>query len=327
MTSIKIDQIDAKILKDLLQDGRKNFNKIAKEAGVSKDIIWQHYKKLKNDGIIVGATVQLNYARLGYYTVGSIFVTIDPKNQDQIVKSIKKLQNIYGVNTGNGPKIWVVATLKSMEELDDVKHAIKQVPSVLGMQTEIWIGIRHMVDNLSVLSIGKKASKPEKTDMPAKDCIKKTKSKIDKTDIQLIEKLSKNSRLSFRKIAKELNVSTDTVSRRYRKLEQNGIIKSVIQINPIKLGYVGRAMFNLAFISQKSSSEVIDKISIIPDIVLILKTSGVFDLSITARVKDMEHLFSIQDKIVSISGITRMETTMTRGRALMPGPKTYISTF
>ncbi|PVX26629.1 MAG: hypothetical protein CW691_00860 [Candidatus Bathyarchaeum sp.] len=43
---------------------------------------------------------------------------------------------------------------------------------------------------------------------------------MDRLDFELIGKLIKNSRASFRKIAKELNVSTDTVMRRYKKLKK-----------------------------------------------------------------------------------------------------------
>ena len=70
----KIDEIDAKILKDLLKDGRKEFIEIAKEAQVTKDVIWQHYTNLKKKGIIVGATIQLNYAALGF-DVAAVFLS------------------------------------------------------------------------------------------------------------------------------------------------------------------------------------------------------------------------------------------------------------
>jgi DNA-binding Lrp family transcriptional regulator len=42
----KLDEIDIKIIKDLLRDGRKNFAAIAKECNVSKTTIGEHYKKL-----------------------------------------------------------------------------------------------------------------------------------------------------------------------------------------------------------------------------------------------------------------------------------------
>ena len=55
--------------------------------------------------------------------------------------------------------------------------------------------------------------------------------------MQIVEKLTKNGRLPFSKIAQEIGASTDTVARRYEKLRKNNFIKVSIQINPLELGY------------------------------------------------------------------------------------------
>jgi DNA-binding Lrp family transcriptional regulator len=46
-----IGEIDIKILKELLKDGRKSFTDIAQEYHLSKDIIWKHYNDMKKTGI------------------------------------------------------------------------------------------------------------------------------------------------------------------------------------------------------------------------------------------------------------------------------------
>ena len=54
-----------------------------------------------------------------------------------------------------------------------------------------------------------------------KNEIKNLKIKIDQIDKEIIKKIEKNSRLSFRKIAQTLEISTGTVSRRFKKLYKN----------------------------------------------------------------------------------------------------------
>ena len=78
----RIDEIDAKILKDLLVYGRKPFTEIAKEAGTTKNIVWQRYKRMKKEGIIVGSTIQANYQRLGYPSGASIFIAFKPGKRE-----------------------------------------------------------------------------------------------------------------------------------------------------------------------------------------------------------------------------------------------------
>lgn len=60
-----LEEIDIKILKELLKDGRKSFTTIAEEYHTSKDIIWKHYQNMASAGIIVGATTQFNYPKFG----------------------------------------------------------------------------------------------------------------------------------------------------------------------------------------------------------------------------------------------------------------------
>ena len=58
-----LNKIDAYILKELLQDGRKNFTKIAKKLKVSKKTIWKHYTLMKQKGVILGATTHIDYKK------------------------------------------------------------------------------------------------------------------------------------------------------------------------------------------------------------------------------------------------------------------------
>lgn len=324
----KIDEIDAKILKDLLKDGRKNLTKIAKEVGTSKNIIWQHYKKMKTEGIIVGSTIKLKYANLGYNTVGSLFVNVQPQKQDQILRSILKIPNIYAVTPLNtGSDLWVVATLKNNEELDRVNQSIKKLPSVISVRTEVWTGIRNTLEHLTVLSTNKTLSKTDTTKIQASNSTGKTTDKIDEIDLQIIEKLVSNGRQSFRKIAKELKISTDTVSRRFRNLKQNGTIKATIQINPVKLGYYAQAYFSLEFVSQQNISDIVETLAKLPDIEKIIKTSGSFDVCIFALIRNIEQFITIQDEIAAISGIRKIHTVMQRITYPLPIPGSNMSTF
>ena len=47
----------------------------------------------------------------------------------------------------------------------------------------------------------------------------------DKTDGKILQVITKDSRLSYRKIAKKIGVSTLTVLTRMKKMEENGVIK------------------------------------------------------------------------------------------------------
>ena len=59
--------------------------------------------------------------------------------------------------------------------------------------------------------------------------------------------------------------------------------------------------------SNEKTFLIIEKISKIPDVISIMKTTGDYDLQIWAMVKDIGQLLSIQEEIGKISGIMRID--------------------
>jgi Lrp/AsnC family transcriptional regulator for asnA, asnC and gidA len=112
---------------------------------------------------------------------------------------------------------------------------------------------------------------------------RRDKINIDDLDLAIIDKLSSNGRAPFSKIAKELATSIDVVMKRYKKLYQGNIAKTTVQINPNVVGYRFILDFNVS-LKTPSNSQTIEAISTIPDMVFITKTSGDYDLQMTAMV-------------------------------------------
>jgi len=84
---------------------------------------------------------------------------------------------------------------------------------------------------------------------------------------------------------------------------------------------------NIAFMSQTNSSNVIKMLTQIPDLVLIIKIGGGFDMSVTVMIKSIEQLLEVQDKLWRIPGITKLETHVSKEPSVFLTPRQYISTF
>lgn len=318
----KIDAIDAKIIRDLLYNGRKSFTDIANECGESKANICKRYRVLEKEGIIVGSTIQLDYGYLGYNAVGSIDFRIKPENCDNIVNTLRKIPNIYfALKYQNDSLVHVVVTLKTIDEFNRIKDFIKRFPTVYDIVTNIWTGIRNIPENLQIIE-GSRITGDKITIVGRPNTVD-----LDNNDKQIIEKLSINGRTPFSIIAKGLNIGTNTVINKYNRLKDNGIIKTSIQIDPNKLGYKTGASFHVAFNGESSISVVVDKLSQIPDVRLIIKTTGKYDLAVFTLAKDLDQLISQQEEIFKTGEITKIELTLRRPFIRYPGPKEYISTF
>lgn len=64
--SVRIDQLDRKILAELQRDGGQSLDEIAKKVGSSKTPVWNRIKKLREGGVIRQTTVVLDPEALGF---------------------------------------------------------------------------------------------------------------------------------------------------------------------------------------------------------------------------------------------------------------------
>lgn len=323
---LKIDKLDAKILKSLLSDGRIGFDELAKSCGASKNVVWKRYRSLKNKGIINGATVQMNFALFSYDALATLLISVDSQELEQIMEFIGKITEVRAYRQYNSMfNIRAVATLKNIDELDQVKQVIRRKLPITGLKTYIWTAVRNMPENLDLIgtSAGFAETKFKKPDHDPSSVIK-----IDNCDNQIVQKLTLDGRKSFSKIAKEIGLSTDTVVKRYHKLRNNGAIKVSIQINPNKIGYQSILDFNISSSSlDKVSQTVVDLLAKIPDVIIITKTSGDYDLQLTAMIRDVAQSFTIQDQIARVCGVTKIEVSARKIPDRWPTPQQYISTF
>lgn len=84
--------------------------------------------------------------------------------------------------------------------------------------------------------------------------------KLDNVDITILEMLKKDARISFKEIARKINVSPDTISNRFERLKEQGIIvSSTVIINSKKIGYPFISLFGID-IKPAYSSQVLEKI-------------------------------------------------------------------
>ena len=133
--------------------------------------------------------------------------------------------------------------------------------------------------------------------------------KFDRIDITILEMLKKDARISFRKIARELNVSPDTISNRYEKLKEKGIIvNSTVIINTKKIGYSFIARFGID-VKPAYSSNVLEEIIKIPSVIVASKLVGKYDLISIIVIKNFKHLCELRDYILEMPYVEKVETS------------------
>jgi len=319
---MKIDRVNAIILRELLKDGRKTFTEIAHQCGESMEVIASRYRQMKKQGIIVGATIQNSSACYDSNFVAAFNVYTRPHKTAEAKELLKDFPNIIGVYAiGINPSLFnAIFAVKSISDLERARQAIKEIPEVLEVDTQLWVGVRNRPHNLSVLNVDGALI----TEVDSQKEI--SYRQIDEVDRYIIEKLVVDSKIPFSKIAEELKISTDTVSKRYERLKQNNHINPVIQINPKMIGYSAYALFMMQF-SEDSLARSIEVLSSMPDINIIHKISGKFDCWTTLMIRGIDQFTAAQEKILQMDHLTKIEITVHKIFDVWPLPREFISTF
>ena len=287
--------------------------------------VWNRYKILKTNKVIIGATTHVNYKKCyGIFTVFSI--KLPPNKNEKVIENIQKLPRVYIVSKGlKNDELIVGITVENINEIDTIKNTLSLITLSDEIISEIWLEVKNIPENLRIFAVKKQQNIENNIDNKQITYYKEIK--LDKIDFKLIDLLSIDGRMSFSKISKKIGKSIDTIIKRYKKLVNNKILKVVIQINPIEIGYKGWMIFNLSFSTKISIQEKIREIIKIPDIIHLMKTKGLFDIVVYAFVKDIDQLFEMQKKIVNINGLKNFKIINNEIMDIWPTPKQCKSTF
>jgi Lrp/AsnC family transcriptional regulator for asnA, asnC and gidA len=137
--------------------------------------------------------------------------------------------------------------------------------------------------------------------------------------LSIIEKLTEEARTSFREIARELEVSPDTVINRYEALQETGVIRgSTVVINPKKIGYQAMAVFMIdaspthimaTETTPTESSQILEKLIEMRNIIIATKTVGDHDLLAIGVARDFDHLTNMGADIAKIPGVKDLQVS------------------
>jgi len=134
--------------------------------------------------------------------------------------------------------------------------------------------------------------------------------KIDKIDLQIINLLQEDSRLSFNKIAKELGISVGTAYNRIKNLEERGILKGYTAIvDPVKVGYTLTAII-LIQAEGKHLLDVENEVAKMSNVISVYDITGDFDIAVVARFKDRFGLNAFIKNLLTMPYVKRTVTNV-----------------
>ena len=144
---VKLDGIDKKILKMLMENSRRPILEIAKNIGISGAAIHQRLRKLEKQNLIIGSSIKVNTKILGYTTMAFIGMFLDrATNNKTLVNQLKEIKEILECHYTTGD--WsVLAKLICKDNEDLMEILTKKIQTIKGVaRTETYISLEQQID-------------------------------------------------------------------------------------------------------------------------------------------------------------------------------------
>ncbi|MET1258850.1 MAG: Lrp/AsnC ligand binding domain-containing protein [Flavobacteriaceae bacterium] len=144
---VKIDGIDKKILRYLMEDARRPILEIARNIGISGAAIHQRLRKLEASGLIAGSKFVINPKVLGFTTMAYIGIFLDKAMANP--RAVKELESIPEVlechyTTGNWSILIKVLCMDNEHLMTVLNKKIQQIEGV--SRTETFISLAQQID-------------------------------------------------------------------------------------------------------------------------------------------------------------------------------------
>lgn len=143
----RIDGIDKKILRYLMEDARTPVLEIARNIGISGAAIHQRLRKLEKSGLLTGSRFILNPKALGYKTTAYIGIFLDKAmSNPYAVQQLKKIPEVLECHytTGNWSILIKILCRDNEHLMQLLNKKIQQIEGV--SRTETFISLDQSID-------------------------------------------------------------------------------------------------------------------------------------------------------------------------------------
>jgi DNA-binding Lrp family transcriptional regulator len=264
-----LDKLDLQILHFLLDNCRESDRQIGNKIGISGTAVKSRIEKMIKNGTIENFALKIEPTVLGYNV---LYIVVTGQNIDEILKQVELVGEPFFVVPCVGG-----ITVCAIVVREDVSRKIELA--------------KNLMRDVRLLSIFEAENPGIRSD-------------LTKTDVEIIDQLLKNPRSKIDDIAKKTKLSTKTIARSLKKLQNDEAIQFTLIYNPAKFGqYIPFAVLvwvsgnmgeTLKMLKKEFSSSFLQKPFVAKNqIVLFLHSNNIFELdNITQQVRNIAGIAS-----------------------------------
>lgn len=302
---------DKKLIYELDTNAFQSNAQIAKKINLSKQVVGNRIKNLKNKNIIKKIYTIINLEKLGYSGQKIYFQmqNLNKKREKEIINYFNNHKKIVWFGLYEGRFDFVISLFeknkvefdKSLTKiLSDLKEEIVDF-EITTYTGALALKKKYLVD---------KKSNEEFSYFGGYENI----ISIDEKDKKILKKLSENARISSVELTKDIDLSPDAIIKRIKNLKQKGIIqgsrvmlnKKLVKIHEFKL------LIKLKNYNEETHKKFIAFSKLNKYIVAYIKCIGSWNLELDIELPDLNQLHELLTRIKTefSNSIKTIETLM-----------------
>lgn len=310
MTNVlKIDLKDKKILYELTENARFSYTTIAKNVGLSREMVSYKINRMAKEGIINRFTTSLWRPGIGMKIYYVFFITLQAskKEKKDIIKLLVDNPDILIVSEAEGWfNLYVSFCATDRLHVGELFKFIKKVCN-LNHNFEFVMAVKYSYATRLAFLEGEEIVSPKKDYNDAFNKLflerRKTRNnkmnKLDLIDLEILDILNKNCRESVGNIARKLNISHNVIKNKIMKMIKEGLIYC---FNPIidytKLGYKEYVLLLRTKNEGVSINNLLNKLSLDKRVYLQVLQVGKWDFMYKLYVKNQEEIKDLLSELL-----------------------------
>lgn len=296
----KIDKKDRILLYELRRDCRQPYSRLAKAAGISKQMVHYRIARLVRLGVLETPSLAIDAGRLGYQNYGIYVQLEDYSRKDALVGELVKDQVSRYIAEGSGKADLIISLFAKtpLEFQQNWDHYLSRYGAAIRSHA-ICVSTENLSFARSFLSGGTERTRKAVFLGSAGEPVS-----IDAHDIAILKALAHNSRASIVSVAKSCGITPETVKSRMRRMEKAGLIQGygwLYNPGPLGLGFY-ELLLSLRNMDSAKWGELREYCRSNPKISYFIRSIGAFDADLVFEVasddefhdglRDLRSLFS-----------------------------------
>lgn len=156
--AIKIDALDAALLKELAADPRAPILELAARLRIARNTVQARMKRLESSGAVRGYPPDVDLQAIGFAVHAFLGIELDQNKMDGIVAALRDFPNVLEVHatTGRSDLLVRIAAQSQQDLLGIIQrvhaiHGVKHTETMLALATPIEYRsiplVEHLTDN------------------------------------------------------------------------------------------------------------------------------------------------------------------------------------